>query len=95
MAVHFLPSSISARTNTSVIVNWSPTSSMRLPASPSGPASIERRSTSESASSWTMGSFRFLTSSGSFSETGKRMPARTGVRHSTLNWPGAVSLISR
>ena len=48
------------RTSTSVIVNCSPTNSMRLPASPFGPASIQRRSTSESASSWTMGSFRFL-----------------------------------
>ena len=60
-----------------------------------GPASIERRSTSESVSSCTAGSFRFFTSSGIFSTTGSRMPARTGVRQSTLNWPGAVSLISR
>ena len=68
---------------------------MRLPARPFGPASIQRRSTSESGSSCTLGSLRFRTPSGSFSTTGRRMPASTGVRQSTLNWPGAVSLSSR
>ena len=50
---------------------------------------------SESVSSCTAGGFRFLTSSGIFSTSGNRMPAKTGVRQSTEYWPGAVSLISR
>ena len=42
------------------------------------------------------GRFRVLPGRpGSTRTTGSRMPASTGVRHKTLNWPGAVSLISR
>ena len=59
------------------------------------PASIDRRSTSESANSCMSGSRTFLTPSGSVSTIGRRIPAKTGVRHNRLNWPGAVSLISR
>src|SRR5262245_49027489 len=95
MVVQLRPSSSSTCTNTSVIVAWSPTNSMRLPASPFGPASTRRRSTRESASSRTVGSFRFRTSSGIFSTTGRRIPPKTGVRHSTSYQPGAVSVISR
>ena len=94
-SVERVPSSRSTRTSTSVIVSWSPGNSMRLPARPAGPASTERRSSSESGSSWTLGSSTLRTPSGSFSATGRRMPASTGVRQSTLNWPGAVSLSSR
>ena len=36
-----------------------------------------------------------MTSPGIVRATGRRIPARTGVRHSTLNWFGDVSLISR
>ena len=72
-----------------------PGNSMRLPERPVRPASIQCRSTTESASSSTLGSRRFFTSSGSLRAIGRRMPASTGVRHKTLNCPGAVSLISR
>ena len=95
IAAHFRPSSISIRTNTSVMVSCKPGNSMRLPARAFGPPAIHRRSTNESASSWTSGSRTFLTLSGSLSMTGRRMPASTGVRHSTLNSPGAISLVSR
>ena len=44
----FVPSSISKRTSTSVIVNCNPGNSMRAPANPFGPAVIQRRSTSAS-----------------------------------------------
>ena len=95
IAVQVRPSSICTRTSTSVIVSCRPANSMRLPASPSGPASSQRRSTSESASSWTSGGLTFRTSSGSCSAIGRRMPASTGVRHRRSNCPGAVSFSSR
>ena len=61
-----------------------PGNSMRVPARPPSPASIERRSSSESVSSCTVGSSTLRTPSGSRSATGRRMPDRTGVRHSDV-----------
>ncbi len=60
-----------------------PGNSMRLPESPPGPASIRRRSRSESVSSCTDGSFTLTTPSGIFSAIGSRMPDSTGVRQRT------------
>ena len=81
IVVHLRPSASSIRTSTSVIVPCSPTKSIRFPERPPGPASIVRRSSSESESSWTVGSFTLTTPSGIFSMTGRRIPERTGVRH--------------
>ena len=78
MVVHVRPSSIATRTSTSVMVSWSPGNSMRLPASPFGPASIERRSTTESASTCTVGSFRLRTPAGSSERDRQAHPGQDG-----------------
>ena len=95
MTDHARPSSSFTRTSTSVMVACSPTNSMRCPARPCGPAEIQRRSRSESLSSCTSGSLRFLTPAGSRSAIGRRMPASTGVRHRSAYCMGASSVISR
>ena len=78
-----------------MIVACRPGNSIRLPERPFGPASIDRRSTSESVSSSTVGPRTVRTSSGTRRAIGRRMPERTGVRHRRSYRPGAVSRISR
>ena len=76
------PSRVWTRTSTSVMVACKPTKSMRLPPRPPG-AVIIRRSTIESGSARVLGSTRSLAPSGKRRTTGNRMPASTGVRHTT------------
>ncbi|MNO85074.1 hypothetical protein D3C76_764340 [compost metagenome] len=90
-----LPSRCETRTSTSVMLACRPMNSIRCPTNPAGPASMTRRSISESFSLLSTGSTTVCTPSANRSATGNRMPESTGVRHSTSKRPVAVSLSSR